>query len=35
MEDRYLFKAKRKSNGEWVVGFYAHIYKKIIFTPDD
>lgn len=28
MEDRYLFKAKRKSNGEWVVGFYAHIYKK-------
>lgn len=22
MEDRYLFKAKRLDNGEWVVGFY-------------
>lgn len=22
MEDRYLFKAKRKDNGEWVVGSY-------------
>lgn len=28
MEDRYLFKAKRVDNGEWVIGFYAHIYKK-------
>lgn len=28
MEDRYLFKAKRIDNGEWVVGFYTHIYKK-------
>lgn len=28
MEDRYLFKAKRADNGEWVIGFYAHIYKK-------
>lgn len=22
MQDRYLFKAKRKDNGEWVEGFY-------------
>lgn len=22
MEDRYLFKAKRLDNGEWVIGFY-------------
>lgn len=28
MEDRYLFKAKRIDNGEWVVGFYAYIHKK-------
>lgn len=28
MEDRYLFKAKRIDNGEWVVGFYTYIYKK-------
>lgn len=28
MEDRYLFKAKRLDNGEWVVGFYAYIHKK-------
>lgn len=28
MEDRYLYKAKRKDNGEWMVGFYTHIYKK-------
>lgn len=28
MEDRYLFKAKRVDNGEWVVGFYTYIYKK-------
>lgn len=23
MEDRYLFKAKRVDNGEWVQGYYA------------
>lgn len=28
MEDRYLFKAKRISDGEWVIGFYAYINKK-------
>lgn len=28
MEDRYLFKAKRIDNGEWVVGFYTYIHKK-------
>jgi uncharacterized phage protein (TIGR01671 family) len=28
MEDRYLYKAKRLDNGEWVVGFYAYIHKK-------
>ena len=22
MEDRYLFKAKRADNGEWVTGYY-------------
>lgn len=25
MEDRYLYKAKRLDNGEWVVGYYAVI----------
>lgn len=28
MKDRYLFKAKRIDNGEWVIGFYAYINKK-------
>lgn len=28
MEERYLYKAKRTDNGEWVVGFYAYIHKK-------
>lgn len=28
MEDRFLFKAKKISDGEWVVGFYTYIYKK-------
>lgn len=28
MEDRYLYKAKRVNNGEWVIGFYTYIYKK-------
>ena len=28
MEDKYLYKAKRKDNGEWMVGFYTYIYKK-------
>nr|DAI43913.1 MAG TPA: YopX protein [Caudoviricetes sp.] len=28
MEDRYLFKAKRIDNGEWVTGYYAVIGKR-------
>lgn len=28
MEDKYLSKAKRLDNREWVVGFYAYIHKK-------
>lgn len=28
MEDRYLYRAKRKDNGEWMDGFYTYIYKK-------
>ena len=31
MEDRYLFKAKRIDNGEWVVGYiarYGHTGKE-------
>lgn len=28
MEDRYLVKAKRADNGEWVIGFHAYIHKK-------
>ena len=28
MEDRYLFKAKRIDNGEWVVGYYGVIGKR-------
>lgn len=28
MEDRYLFKAKRVDNGEWVVGYYAVIGER-------
>lgn len=39
MEDRYLFKAKRADNGEWVTGHYVKgldIYAKevhLIFEP--
>lgn len=39
MEDRYLFKAKRKVNGEWVQGYYVKgldMYDKevhLIFEP--
>lgn len=39
MEDRYLFKAKRKDNGEWVQGYYVKsldMYGKevhLIFEP--
>lgn len=39
MEDRYLFKAKRKDNGEWVQGYYVKgldMYDKevhLIFEP--
>ncbi len=29
MEDRYLFKAKRKDNGEWVFGDLVHSVYKI------
>lgn len=33
MEDRYLFKAKRIDNGEWVIGFYVRINESdFIFT---
>lgn len=28
MEDRYLYKAKRLDNGEWVVGYYAVIGQR-------
>ena len=28
MEDRYLFKAKRTDNGEWVIGYYGVIGKR-------
>lgn len=28
MEDRYLFKAKRKDNGEWVQGYLYGIWEK-------
>ena len=28
MEDRYLYKAKRKDNGKWVVGYYAVIGER-------
>nr|DAE47999.1 MAG TPA: YopX protein [Bacteriophage sp.] len=40
MEDRYLFKAKRKDNGEWVQGYYVkglNMYDKevyLIFEPN-
>lgn len=39
MEDRYLFKAKQKDNGEWVQGYYVKgldMYDKeihLIFEP--
>lgn len=28
MEDRYLFKAKRIDNGEWVIGFYVQVNES-------
>lgn len=28
MEERYLFKAKRTDNGEWVQGYYYQIWEK-------
>lgn len=40
MEDRYLFKAKRVDNGEWVQGYYVkglNMYDKevyLIFEPN-
>ena len=40
MEDRYLFKAKRVNNGEWVQGYYVkglNMYDKevhLIFEPN-
>lgn len=33
MEDRYLFKAKRVDNGEWVIGFYVRVNESdFIYT---
>lgn len=40
MEDRYLYKAKRLNNGEWVQGYYVKgldVYGKevhLIFEPN-
>ena len=28
MNDRYLFKAKRADNGEWVQGYYYQIWEN-------
>lgn len=30
MNDRYLFRAKRTDNGEWVEGYYAVIGEKVV-----
>ena len=35
MEDRYLFRAKRIDNGEWVEGFYAMIGKKHVIISKE
>lgn len=35
MENRYLFKAKRKDNGEWVQGVPFEIEGKTVFLPKD
>ena len=41
MSDRFLYKAKRKDNGEWVKGYYSvtpkgrcHICNKCVNPPD-
>ena len=28
MNDRYLYRAKRVDNGEWIEGYYAYAYEK-------
>ena len=28
MNDRYLYRAKRTDNGEWIEGYYAYAYEK-------
>ena len=35
MNDRYLFRAKRIENGEWVEGFYALIGKKHVIISKE
>ena len=36
MEDRYLFKAKRADNGEWLQGYLYGIWaKKYILWKED
>lgn len=35
MNNRYLYKAKRKDNGEWVEGYYAYIRPYHYMMPKD
>ena len=35
MEDRYLFKAKRVDNGEWVEGYYVYMKPYNYIMPKD
>jgi uncharacterized phage protein (TIGR01671 family) len=34
MKDRYLFKAKRLDNGEWVIGYYGVIGKRNVIIEE-
>ncbi len=34
MKDRYLFKAKRTDNGEWVIGYYGVIGKRNVIIEE-
>lgn len=34
MEDRYLYKAKRTDNGEWVIGYYGVIGKRNVIIEE-
>lgn len=34
MEDRYLYKAKRINNGEWVIGYYGVIGKRNVIIEE-